>query len=125
MKEVMTQKVKNVQAIGPYNLCIKANGFLFTSGMIGLDPETNELREGIVAQTEQVLVNLENLLADAGASLDNVVKSTVFVQSLNDFSTVNEIYSKHFTSDYPARSCVEVAKLPKGALVEIELIVAL
>lgn len=125
MKEVMTQKTKNVQAIGPYNLCIKANGFLFTSGMIGLDPETGDMREGIVAQTEQVLVNLKNLLADAGASLDDVVKSTVFVQSLGDFATVNEIYAKHFTGAYPARSCVEVAKLPKGALVEIELIAAL
>ena len=121
----MTQKTKNVAAIGPYNLCIKANGFLFTSGMLGLDPETNELREGIVAQTEQALTNLEHLLSDAGASLENVVKSTVFVQNLGDFATVNEVYAKHFTSDYPARSCVEVAKLPKGALVEIELIVAL
>lgn len=125
MKEVMTQKTKNVAAIGPYNLCIKANGFLFTSGMLGLDPETNELREGIVAQTEQALTNLEHLLSDASASLENVVKSTVFVQNLGDFATVNEVYAKHFTSDYPARSCVEVAKLPKGALVEIELIVAL
>lgn len=125
MKEVMKQKTKNVQAIGPYNLCIKANGFLFTSGMIGLDPETNELREGIVAQTDQALVNLEHLLADAGTSFDNVVKTTVFVQSLGDFATVNEIYAKHFTKDQPARSCVEVAKLPKGALVEIELVVAL
>lgn len=125
MKEIITPKQQNVKAIGPYNLCIKAGGFLFTSGMIGLDPETNELREGIVAQTQQALENLKKLLADAGTSFQNVVKSTVFVQSLNDFATVNEIYSTYFTCDYPARSCVEVAKLPKGALVEIELIVAL
>ena len=125
MKEILTQKTKNVQAIGPYNLCIKANGFLFTSGMIGLDPETNQLREGIVEQTEQVLLNLEHLLADSNASFVDVVKSTVFVKNLNDFATVNEIYSKHFSSDFPARSCVEVSKLPKDALVEIELIVAL
>ena len=125
MKEVMTQKTKNVKAIGPYNLCIRANGFLFTSGMIGLDPETNELREGIVAQTEQALDNLKALLADAGASFSDVVKTTVFVQSLGDFATVNEIYARYFTEAQPARSCVEVAKLPKGALVEIELIVAL
>ena len=125
MKEVMKQTTKNVSAIGPYNLCIKANGFLFTSGMIGLDPETNELREGVVAQTEQALTNLQHLLADAGATFADVVKTTVFVQSLGDFATVNEIYAKYFTKDMPARSCVEVAKLPKGALVEIELIVAL
>lgn len=125
MKEVMKQTTKNVQAIGPYNLCIKANGFLFTSGMIGLDPETNELREGIVAQTEQALDNLTALLKDAGTDFSSVVKTTVFVQSLGDFATVNEIYAKYFTTDQPARSCVEVAKLPKGALVEIELIVAL
>jgi 2-iminobutanoate/2-iminopropanoate deaminase len=96
---------------------------LYTSGMIPVVPETGAVIEGGASdQTEQVLKNLKALLESAGSSLDNVVKTTVFIKNMNDFSTINEIYKKYFASDYPARSCVEVARLPKDVLVEIECI---
>lgn len=101
---------------------MKAGDFVFTSGQIGLIPETGELAEGIVAQTEQVLKNLGAVLSEAGLSYEDVIKTTVFVDNMDDFATVNEIYAKYFTGKAPARSCVAVDKLPKGALIEIEVI---
>lgn len=125
MKEIVSLTTKNVMAIGPYNLAVKANGFLFTSGMIGIDPETNELKPCVESQAEQIFINLKNILKDCNITIQNVVKTTVFLADMNDFAKVNTIYAKHFSTDFPARSCVEVSKLPKSALVEVELIATL
>lgn len=122
----MTKTIINAKnapaAVGPYVHAVKAGDFLFSSGQIGLIPETGELCEGIVAQTEQALKNLGAVLEEAGMTYSDVIKTTVFLDSIGDFATVNEIYARYFTGDAPARSCVEVANLPKGALVEIEVI---
>lgn len=108
-------------AIGPYSQAVKAGGFLFISGQIPLDPKTMEIVPGCVAcQTEQSLKNLSAVLESEGLSVEDVVKTTVFIKNMEDFGKVNEVYAKYFPKDAPARSCVEVAKLPKGALVEIE-----
>lgn len=124
----MTKTVINAKkapaAVGPYVHAVKAGNLVFTSGQIGLIPQTGVLAEGIVAQTEQVLKNLGAVLEEAGLSYEDVIKTTVFLDDINDFATVNEIYAKYFIGDAPARSCVEVAALPKGALVEIEVIAA-
>ena len=107
----------------PYSQAIKANGFVFVSGQLPLRPGEKDLLEGeIGAQTEQVLANLRAILEEAGSSLDQLVKTTVFLQNLDDFAGMNEVYAKHVGSTPPARSTVEVAKLPSGALVEIEAI---
>jgi 2-iminobutanoate/2-iminopropanoate deaminase len=107
----------------PYSQAIKADGFVFVSGQLSLRPGDKELSAGdIGAQTEQVLANLRAILEAAGTSLDNLVKTTVFLQNLDDFAGMNEVYSKHVGERPPARSTVEVAKLPSGALVEIEAI---
>ena len=107
----------------PYSQAIKANGFVFVSGQLALEPGHAELMGGeISAQTEQVFKNLRAILEAAGSSLDQLVKTTVFLQSLDDFAGMNEVYAKHIGSAPPARSTVEVAKLPSGALVEIEAI---
>jgi 2-iminobutanoate/2-iminopropanoate deaminase len=107
----------------PYSQAIKANGFVFVSGQLSLRPGDKELTAGeIGAQTEQVFANLRAILEAAGTSLDNLVKTTVFLQNLDDFAGMNEVYSKHVGEHPPARSTVEVAKLPSGALVEIEAI---
>ena len=96
---------------------------VFTSGVISIDPKTNTLVAGTIEeQTEQVLSNLKNLLEAAGTSMDNVVKTVVFIKNMDDFATVNEIYANYFTKDCPARSCVEVARLPKDVLIEVEAI---
>jgi len=111
------------KAIGPYSQAIKANGFVFLSGQIPLDPATQQLIAGdIAAQTERVLQNIGGILTAAGSSLAQVVKTTVFLKSMNDFSAMNEVYARHFTADPPARSTVEVARLPKDVLVEIDVI---
>ena len=109
-------------AVGPYVHAVKAGDFLFTSGQIGLIPETGILAECITAQTEQVLKNLGAVLNEAGMGYSDVIKTTVFVDNMDDFATVNEIYATYFTGAAPARSCVAVEKLPKGALIEIEVI---
>ena len=110
-------------AIGPYSQGIQANGFVFASGQIGLDPATGELvKGGIAEQSRQVLLNVKNVLEAAGTGLDNVVKTTVFLKDINDFAAMNAVYSEFFKTDCPARSAVQVAALPKGALVEIEVI---
>lgn len=122
----MTKTIINAKnapaAVGPYVHAVKAGNFVFTSGQIGLIPETGVLAEGIAAQTEQVLKNLGAVLAEVGLTYTDVIKTTVFLDSIDDFAAVNEIYAKYFTGDAPARSCVEVAALPKGALVEIEVV---
>ena len=109
-------------AIGPYSQAIAIDGFIFCSGQLGMDPATGELLEGIANQAERAIVNLEAVLAGAGASLADVVKTTIFLSDLANFSTVNDIYSKHVIAPAPARSTVQVAALPRGALVEIEAI---
>jgi 2-iminobutanoate/2-iminopropanoate deaminase len=107
----------------PYSQAIKANGFMFVSGQLSLRPGDKELTAGdIGAQTEQVFANLRAILEAAGTTLDNLVKTTVFLQNLEDFAGMNEVYAKHVGDRPPARSTVEVAKLPSGALVEIEAI---
>ena len=107
----------------PYSQAIKANGFVFISGQLALRPSEKELMGGeIGAQTEQVFANLRAILEESGSSLDQLVKTTVFLQNLDDFAGMNEVYAKHVGSTPPARSTVEVAKLPSGALVEIEAI---
>lgn len=113
-------------AIGPYSQAISVNGMLYTSGQIPIDPKTGNLVEGgITEQTVRVLENLNGVLQAAGASFDKVVKTTVFIKNMGDFATVNEIYGTYFKAPYPARSCVEVARLPKDVLIEIECIAAL
>ena len=110
-------------AIGPYSQAIVAGGFLFTAGQIALDPTTGKIVEGgIVEQTTRVLANLREVLAKAGATWADVVKSTVYLVDLAEFPVVNEIYGKHFGSARPARSTVQVAALPRGGLIEIDLI---
>ena len=109
-------------AIGPYSQGINIGDLYFMSGQIPLNPETGEMVEGIENQTHQALKNVKALLESQGLSFENVVKTTVFLDNMNDFLTVNEIYAQYFVEPFPARSAVEVAKLPKGALVEIEVI---
>jgi 2-iminobutanoate/2-iminopropanoate deaminase len=117
------------QAIGPYSQAVKCGGFLFASGQVALDPTSgNIIKGGIVEQTEQVLKNVSALLAAAGTGLDKVVKSTVFLKDMNDFAKMNEVYARYLSGDgkiAPARSTVEVARLPKDSLVEIEVIALL
>ena len=109
-------------AIGPYSQAIEANGPVFASGQIPVNPATGEIPEGIEAQAEQVMTNMKNLLEAAGTSMENVVKTTVFIKSMDDFGTINGIYSKYFEKDCPARSCVEISRLPKDVLLEMEAI---
>ncbi len=111
------------QAIGPYSQAIEAGDFIFTSGMIPIDPATNTLVEGDVkVQAKQAIGNLKALLEASGSDIDHVVKTVVFIKNMDDFGAVNEVYSTFFTKDCPARSCVEVARLPKDVLIEIEAI---
>jgi 2-iminobutanoate/2-iminopropanoate deaminase len=111
------------KAIGPYSQAITANGFVFVSGQVAFDPATQQIIDGdISAQTDRVLKNLSAILKAAGTSLDKVVRSTVFLKNMSDFATMNEVYGKHFSAQPPARSTVEVARLPKDVLVEIDVI---
>lgn len=109
-------------AIGPYSQATRVGGTLFTSGQLGIDPATGKLAEGVRAQAEQSMRNLGAILSEAGMSYADIVKTTIFVQDLADFKTVNEVYASFFEGDYPARSCVQVAALPMGGLVEIECV---
>lgn len=122
MKEVI--QTKNApQAIGPYSQAIKVNGMVFASGQIPLDPQTQQMIEGdISTQTERVLRNLEGVLAAAGSGLDKVIKTTVFLADIGEFPKMNEVYGKFFRENRPARSTVVVARLPKDARVEIDVI---
>lgn len=110
-------------AIGPYSQAIEVNGMIYTSGMIPIDPSTGELVTGSVeAQAEQAISNLEALLAASGSSIEKVVKTVVFISNMDDFGKINEVYAKHFKEPYPARSCVQVARLPKDIAIEIEAV---
>ena len=114
------------KAIGPYSQAVRANGFVFLSGQIALDPKTQKIIEGgIVVQTERVLENLKGIVEAAGASLQRVVKTTVFLADMNDFAEMNEVYSRYFATHPPARSTVEVSRLPRDVRVEIDLIALL
>jgi 2-iminobutanoate/2-iminopropanoate deaminase len=122
MREVVSTK-DAPQAIGPYSQAIKANGLVFTSGQIAIDPATQLVGAGdVAAQTDRVLRNLSEILEAAGSGLGKVVRSTVFLKSMNDFAAMNQVYGQYFSSDAPARSTVEVARLPKDVLVEIDVI---
>jgi 2-iminobutanoate/2-iminopropanoate deaminase len=114
------------KAIGPYSQAVRANGFVFLSGQIALDPKTQQVVEGDVAtQTERVLENLKGVVEAAGASLQSVVKTTVFLADMKDFAAMNEVYGRYFPKNPPARSTVEVSKLPRDVRVEIDLIALL
>lgn len=112
--------------VGPYSQAVIVNGMVYTAGMVGLMPETGMLIEGgIQAETRQAFANLRAVLEAAGTSLDNAVKTTVYLQHMSDFAAMNEIYATQFTGRFPARTTIEIAKLPKDALVEIELVAVL
>lgn len=122
MKKIISTP-KAPAAIGPYSQAVLVNGMLFTSGVIPIDPETNTLVEGDVEiQARQAIGNLRNLIEASGSSMDKVVKTTVFIKDMNDFGKINDVYKEFFTDDFPARSCVEVARLPKDVLIEIEAV---
>ena len=113
------------KAIGPYSQAVVMNGFAFLSGQIPLDPSTNQMVEGdIAAQTERVLENLKGVLAACGSSLEQVVKTTVFLKDMSEFAKMNEVYARYFTENAPARATVEAARLPRDVKVEIECIAA-
>lgn len=120
-KKVITTE-KSPAAIGPYSQAIEVNGMIYTSGVIGVDPKTGIAGETIEEQTTRVFENLKGLLEDAGSSLDQAIKTTVFIKNMDDFGKVNEIYASYFHGTFPARSCVEVARLPKDLLIEVEVI---
>lgn len=117
------QPAKSPKAVGPYNHAVRVGDLLFCAGQIPLDPATGDLVAGDAkAQTERVLQNVKAILDDQGLTFANVVKSTVFLTNLADFAAMNEVYAKYFTTDFPARSTIQVAALPKGANVEIEVV---
>lgn len=122
MKKNVIATDKAPAALGPYSQAIEVNGMVYTSGVIGVNPATGEVSDTIEGQTTQVFENLKAVLEAAGTCLDNAVKTTVFVKDMNDFAKVNEIYATYFEGAFPARSCVEVARLPKDFLIEIEVI---
>jgi 2-iminobutanoate/2-iminopropanoate deaminase len=112
-------------AIGPYSQAIRSGNLVFCSGQLGLDPANGQLAEGVKAQADRAMRNLKAVAEAAGASLDSIVKTTIFLKDMADFATVNEVYGSFFPGDKPARSTIEVAGLPKGGLVEIEAILSL
>lgn len=114
------------KAIGPYSAGVKVGQFVYTAGQLGIDPQNGEfVQGGITEETRQALMNLKAVLEAAGTTLESVVKTTVFLRDMNDFSAMNEVYGEFFTKDYPARSAVQVARLPKDGAVEIEAIALL
>jgi 2-iminobutanoate/2-iminopropanoate deaminase len=125
MKEVVLTE-RGPKPIGPYSQAVRANGFLFVSGQVSFDPATSEMTGTDAAQqTQRVMENLKAILEAGGSNLNHVVKTTVFLKDMNDFAAMNEVYAKYFTAAPPARSTVQVARLPKDALVEIEVIAAM
>jgi 2-iminobutanoate/2-iminopropanoate deaminase len=120
MKVVSTEKAP--AAIGPYSQAIITNGFVFASGQIPIIPETGALAEGLEAQAHQVFKNVTELLSAAGTDISKTVKTTVFIKDMNDFAAINTVYSQYFSTPFPARSCVEVARLPKDVLLECEVV---
>lgn len=123
MKAVFTENAP--AAIGPYSQAVIAGDFLYASGAIGINPATGEVVEGIEKQTTQVMENLRAVLAEANATFDQVAKFTIYLQDMNEFATVNEIYGRYLNEPYPARATVEVSRLPKDVLVEIDAVVYL
>ena len=124
-KEIVIAE-KAPRAIGPYSAAVKAGNLVFTAGQLGIDPESGEfIPGGIEAETRQALLNLTVVLEAAGSSLKSVVKTTVFLRDMNDFGVMNVIYGEFFTDDYPARSAVQAARLPKDGAVEIEAVALL
>jgi 2-iminobutanoate/2-iminopropanoate deaminase len=124
MKEVVTTD-RGPKPIGPYSQAVKTSGFLFLSGQVALDPRTGDLTgTDVRQQTERVMENIKGILEAAGSNLHHVIKTTVFLKDMNDFPAMNEVYGRYFTSAPPARSTVQVARLPKDALVEIEVVAA-
>ena len=124
MKTIVST-AKAPAAIGPYAQAVKTAGLMITSGQLPIDPATGAFPEGIQAQTKQSLTNVKAILEEAGLTMDSVIKTTVFLKDMNDFGAMNEVYATFFTEgSYPARSAVEVARLPKDAMVEIEVIAA-
>ena len=122
MREVISTK-DAPQAIGPYSQAVKANGFIFVSGQIAIDPSTQQVITGdLAAQTDRVLRNLSEILEAAGSGLGRVVRTTVFLKNMGEFTAMNEVYAKYFSSAPPARSTVEVSRLPKDVLVEIDVV---
>lgn len=121
MKKIISTD-KAPAAIGPYSQAVEAGGMVYTSGMIPINPETGEIVKGIEAQAHQAFQNLAALLNASGTDMTKVIKTTVFIKDMNDFAKINEIYAQYFTGDFPARSCVEAARLPKDVLVEIEAV---
>jgi len=120
MKVIRTEKAP--AAIGPYSQALDAGDTVFVSGQIPVDPATGEMAADVRAQAAQSLTNLKNILAEAGLGMSDVIKTTVFLSDLGDFAAVNEVYASFFSEPYPARSCVQVAAIPKGAKLEIECI---
>jgi 2-iminobutanoate/2-iminopropanoate deaminase len=125
MKDIVLTD-RGPKPIGPYSQAVKSNGFVFISGQVALDPKSNEfVGADVRQQTERVLENLKAILEASGVSFNHVVKTTVFLKDMNDFSAMNEVYARYFTAAPPARSTVQAARLPKDALVEIDLIASL
>ncbi|MBR5766545.1 MAG: RidA family protein [Lachnospiraceae bacterium] len=122
MEKKIISTDKAPAAIGPYSQAVEVNGLIYTSGMIPVIPETGEIVKGIEAQARQALTNVKSLLEAAGSGMDKVIKTTVFIKDMNDFAKVNEVYASFFTGDFPARSCVEVVRLPKDVLIEMEAV---
>lgn len=124
MKKYIIKMETAPKPVGPYNMAVKAGDFVFTAGQIPLDPQTGEIiKGGITEQTQQAIKNLKSVLKDAGTSLDNIVKTTVFLKNMGDFAAMNAVYAEYFNAETaPARSTVEAARLPKDALVEIECV---
>ncbi|HBA96970.1 MAG TPA: reactive intermediate/imine deaminase [Lachnospiraceae bacterium] len=119
--KVITNTDKAPAAIGPYSQAVTINGIVYTSGVIPVNPATGEVVGSTASQqAEQALANLKNLVEASGTSMKNVIKTTVFIKNMDDFASINEVYAKYFPEPYPARSCVEVARLPKDVLIEIE-----
>jgi 2-iminobutanoate/2-iminopropanoate deaminase len=121
MKKVIETK-KAPAAIGPYSQAIEVGNMVYTSGIIPVVPENGEIPAGSVEQAKQAFQNLSNLLEAAGSGMEQVVKTTVFIKEMNDFAAINEVYASFFKEPYPARSCVEVARLPKDVMLEIEAV---
>lgn len=121
MKNVISTD-KAPAAIGPYSQAVEVNGMVYTSGIIPVDPATGEIPEGAAAQADRVFKSMTALLEAAGTSMKNVVKTTVFIKNMDDFAAINEVYAKYFPEPFPARSCIEVARIPKDVLLEAEAI---
>ena len=123
MEKKIISTDKAPAAIGPYSQAVKAGDIIYTSGMIPVIPQTGEIVDGVEAQARQVLTNVRSLLEASGSSMDKVIKTTVFIKDMNDFAKINAVYAEFFEEgSYPARSCVEVARLPKDVLMEMEAI---